>query len=232
MPTSIGRDEVRALVDERDGTVAEVLPRPAYEWAHLPGAIHLPLKGWDLDQVRAVLDPERPVVVYCSDHQCDLSPRAASRLESLGYQAYDYVAGKADWLAHGLPYDGDALLAGRVVTTGIPTCSFRDRLADVRPALDASPTGALVALNAEGVVLGRLPREAVTDDGEVTVEELMHEGPTTVRPSEELGPLVERMHRGGVDAVLVTCSDGHLLGLLERERGHQAIHEPHEHAHR
>ena len=33
-----------------------------------------------------------------------MSPRAAWRLESLGFaRVYDYVAGKADWMAAGLP---------------------------------------------------------------------------------------------------------------------------------
>jgi hypothetical protein len=33
-----------------------------------------------------------------------MSPRAAWRLEALGYDSvYDYAAGKADWLAAGLP---------------------------------------------------------------------------------------------------------------------------------
>jgi len=32
-----------------------------------------------------------------------MSPRAASRLESLGFRdVYDYAAGKADWFAAGL----------------------------------------------------------------------------------------------------------------------------------
>ncbi|MDP9404293.1 MAG: rhodanese-like domain-containing protein [Actinomycetota bacterium] len=33
-----------------------------------------------------------------------MSPRAAWRLEHLGFaQVYDYVAGKVDWMAAGLP---------------------------------------------------------------------------------------------------------------------------------
>jgi CBS domain-containing protein len=47
----------------------------------------------------------------------------------------------------------------------------------------------------------------------------MREGPTTVRPSEELEPLVERMRRADVGGILVTSSGGRLLGLLERRRG-------------
>ena len=37
-----------------------------------------------------------------------MSPRAACRLETLGFsEVYDYVAGKADWLARGLPREGE-----------------------------------------------------------------------------------------------------------------------------
>jgi hypothetical protein len=152
-----------------------------------------------------------------------MSPRAACRLDSLGYNVFDYVAGKADWLAFGLPHQGDAVLADAALTTDVPTCGFRDRLGDVRAALQASPFGMLVALNADGVVLGRLDRESADGgDDQDRVEQLMREGPTTVRPSEELEPLVERMRRARVDAVLVTRSDGRLLGLLERDRGEHA----------
>lgn len=69
MPENIGRDEVRRLIDEREAMVAEVLPRAEYDWAHLAGAIHLPLKCWELDQVERRLDRDRPVIVYCNDFQ-------------------------------------------------------------------------------------------------------------------------------------------------------------------
>ena len=39
-----------------------------------------------------------------------MSPRAACRLETLGFDpsfVFDYVEGKAGWLAHGLPREGD-----------------------------------------------------------------------------------------------------------------------------
>ncbi len=36
-----------------------------------------------------------------------MSPRAAWRLESLGFtRVYDYVAGKVDWFAAGFPREG------------------------------------------------------------------------------------------------------------------------------
>ncbi len=69
MPASIGRDEVQRLQRDEDAVVAEVLPKAEYDWAHLAGAIHLPMKGWDADDVRERLAQDRPVIVYCNDFQ-------------------------------------------------------------------------------------------------------------------------------------------------------------------
>ncbi len=67
MPTGIERDEVRRLLDG-GAQLVEVLPSAEYEDAHLPGAIHLPLKELD-GQTAARLRRDRPVIVYCHDYQ-------------------------------------------------------------------------------------------------------------------------------------------------------------------
>ncbi len=64
MPTGIDRDELRRLADQ-GAQLVEVLPADEYEWAHLPGAVNLPLK--ELDGGMAQLDRSRPVIVYCHD---------------------------------------------------------------------------------------------------------------------------------------------------------------------
>jgi rhodanese-related sulfurtransferase len=64
MPTVIDRDQVRKLTAQ-DAQLVEVLPAEDYEWAHLPGAVSLPLK--QLDQGMVQLDRSRPVIVYCHD---------------------------------------------------------------------------------------------------------------------------------------------------------------------
>jgi rhodanese-related sulfurtransferase len=64
MPTGIGRDELRELTG-REAQLVEVLPASDYEWAHLPGAVSLPLK--ELDARAGQLDRSRPVIVYCHD---------------------------------------------------------------------------------------------------------------------------------------------------------------------
>jgi rhodanese-related sulfurtransferase len=64
MPTGIGRDELQQLIGE-GAQLVEVLPADEYNWAHLPGALNLPLK--QLDASTGQLDRSRPVIVYCHD---------------------------------------------------------------------------------------------------------------------------------------------------------------------
>ena len=64
MPTGIGRDELGELTG-RQAQMAEVLPIGDYDWAHLSGAVNIPLK--ELDARTGQLDRSRPVIVYCHD---------------------------------------------------------------------------------------------------------------------------------------------------------------------
>lgn len=65
MPTPIDLQELERLL--ADGAqLAEVLPQEEYDEGHLPEAISLPLKELTAERA-AVLDPRRPVVVYCWD---------------------------------------------------------------------------------------------------------------------------------------------------------------------
>ena len=61
-----------------------------------------------------------------------MSPRAASRLESIGFtRVYDYVAGKADWGSFGLPLEGQRPSSTRVgahLQTDVPTCTLDESL--------------------------------------------------------------------------------------------------------
>jgi rhodanese-related sulfurtransferase len=68
VPTSIDRNEVQRLVRKEQAQLVEVLPAREFGDEHLPGAINIPLKALDRDST-AVLDRERPVIVYCYDSQ-------------------------------------------------------------------------------------------------------------------------------------------------------------------
>ena len=103
---TLSRDELNEkLGNDFDGVIVEVLEPKYYRKFHLPGAINVPL-GEDFEErIReAVPDKSKPVVVYCMDAECQASPKAAQRMEGLGYQqVYDYEAGKMDWKEAGLP---------------------------------------------------------------------------------------------------------------------------------
>jgi rhodanese-related sulfurtransferase len=69
MEVSSVREVSRQAVQElmaRGAQVVDVLPAEEYQEDHLPGAIHLPLRRIETE-ARTVLDPSRPVVVYCWD---------------------------------------------------------------------------------------------------------------------------------------------------------------------
>lgn len=65
MAREIDRDGVRRLM-EQGAQVVDVLPPREYSEDHLPGAINLPLRKIETEAGQ-VLDPSRPVIVYCWD---------------------------------------------------------------------------------------------------------------------------------------------------------------------
>ena len=156
-----------------------------------------------------------------------MSPRAASRLESIGFEdVYDYVAGKADWGSAGLPLEGmngSDTRAGAYLRTDVPTCRLDDRLHTVCERLDASGWDTCFVVNDEGVVFGRLGRRAIRGGGDVSVEQEMTPGPSTIRPSARLADVVDRMRRQHLTNLPVTTSDGRLIGLLTRTDAEQAL---------
>jgi CBS domain-containing protein len=149
-----------------------------------------------------------------------MSPRAAWRLVALGFdEVYDYVAGKADWAAAGLPLEGRTAsepTAARAADPGAPTCTLDDDLQHVRARVRASDWRQCIVINDERIVLGRLGRDAIDRNEPLSVEEAMTEGPSTVRPDTPLDELLERLERQGLQTAVVTTSEGMLIGVVRR----------------
>ena len=85
-------------------TVINVLPESSHEKAHVPGSITIPLETDDFVQPveRAVGGKARPLVVYCANPSCDLSPKAAKQLESSGFtEVFDFEGGVEAWREEG-----------------------------------------------------------------------------------------------------------------------------------
>lgn len=150
-----------------------------------------------------------------------MSPRAAWRLETLGFSdVYDYVAGKLDWMAAGLPTAGtNATLprAGEVSRKDVPTARLDERLGDVRERVRALGWDAVVATNEERVVLGLLRSKELGKDPDLRIEQAMRPGPSTFRPYVSITEMAQQMTEHQLETSPVTNSDGRLVGLLFRE---------------
>ena len=215
MPTEINREETRTMA-AIGAQLIDTLPAGQYEEERLPGAINIPLKKLDSRSV-ATLDRNTPVIVYCYDYQSDLSARAAWRLETLGFtQVFRYAAGKADWFANGLPREGRQAgipHAGELARTNPPTCHLNDRAGDVYDRVRASGWDMCVVINGRRVPLGALNSEAMTTDPNAAAEALMESGPPTIRPSWTFEETSEYLRNHNQDRVLVTTSEGILMGV-------------------
>lgn len=203
---------------QRGAQLVEVLPREEYEELHLPNALHLPLKELDA-QHAARLDRERPVVVYCWDALCDMSPRAATKLELLGFDVYDYALSKVDWMAHGLPMEGTAAERPTALSYArhdVATCNLDDRAEEIKQRTDSSPYGFALIL-ADRVVLGRVRRSRLEDSpSDASAEELMEPGPSTIRPHTGTDQLASDLQRRGANTAILTTPEGELVGVVSR----------------
>src|SRR5215467_5425517 len=148
-----------------------------------------------------------------------MSPRVAWRLEEAGFgPVYDYVAGKADWLAADLPFDGTAQLAGMFTRRDVATVGERTRAAEALRLLEAQGFGPVLVLNQAGVVMGAAYRDRLEAAvAEAEVGSVMRFGVSTVRPSEDAAALAHRMGHADVTRVVVTRSNGTLIGLFFAE---------------
>lgn len=138
-----------------------------------------------------------------------MSPRAACRLERLGYTTYDYAAGKVDWLAAGMPsVRSDTSERGALddADRHPPTCAPGETVGTV----DTS----VLVVNEQQVVLGRVP--AGRHPASALAVDVMESGPTTVRAHEPLDALLTRMDKRQVHEIVVTTPEGRLLSVVRQ----------------
>ncbi len=147
-----------------------------------------------------------------------MSPRAAWRLESLGFNdVYDYTVGKLDWLAAGLPTEGTNASkprAGTLARKDVPTSALDERLGAVRERAHALGWDAAVVVNKERVVFGLLRAKELAGDGDRLISEAMRPGPSTFRPYVLADEMAKNMVDHKLESSPITTSDGKLVGLL------------------
>ena len=154
-----------------------------------------------------------------------MSPRAAWRLESLGFtEVYEYSAGKSDWGAYGLPLEGTAVKTARIkgiARSDVPTCSLDDTIGIARQR--AERWGTCIVVNEQRVVFGRLFKTELDGDANARAGDVMRPGTSTFRPNVSVVEMLEYMDRRHHETSLVTTSDGRLVGLVRREDAERAV---------
>jgi len=154
-----------------------------------------------------------------------MSPRAAARLETLGFtRVYDYVGGKRDWLAAALPTE--RRLSVDVLRSGDIACHLGDRLGDVVDRLGTAGGDACIVVDDHHVVLGRVRGRALDGDPNSLIETVMRSGPSTIRPDTPLETVVKTLRDGNVSSTLVTDPEGRLIGTLYLEDAERKLAEP------
>jgi CBS domain-containing protein len=147
-----------------------------------------------------------------------MAPRAAARLTTLGFErVYEYKAGKLDWLAAGLPSEGENSTRPRAADASrkdMIVCGLKDRLGDVSERAKGASWDVAVVIDEARIVLGLLRSKQLEMDPNLLVEQAMHAGPSTFRPYVSIKEMADYMVEHELDSAPVTTLDGNLIGVL------------------
>src|SRR3954462_4120532 len=135
-----------------------------------------------------------------------MSPRAACRLEQLGFtDVSDYAGGKMAWMGAGLPTEGsvgDDERIGALARPMAPTCDVATPVEQLR-ARAAGDTFAIVLAGSD-VVVGVVALDRLSAQGATTAGDVMDPGPSTFRPSLPIAEAHEYVEKHGLDHLLIT----------------------------
>ena len=218
MPAPVGRGDVQAL-SAAGAILLDVLDPEEFAQAHLPGARNLPLGRLAADHL-ADLGRGEPIVVYGAGSECDRSARAARLLEHDGFEeVYDYEGGKSDWLAFGLPFEGDGTVLAVHLLEPCLCVADDETVATLRSRLDDQVVPDAVVVDSAGIVLGVVGRSALAGAApDAPARQIAQLDPVTVRPSAPADELAAHLEDAGAPAALVTTSSGRLLGQVTGAR--------------
>lgn len=136
-------------------------------------------------------------------------------------EVFDDAPGKVDWQAYGLPVESDdeiPLVKDRLERL-IPVCRLADSASVAKRAMQEIGANLCPIVNDAGIVLGLVGKDVWHAPDATPVEEIMEPAPTTIRPSVSIEEAAKMLDSYEIDSVLVTRSDGKLLGVFTPERG-------------
>jgi CBS-domain-containing membrane protein len=149
-----------------------------------------------------------------------VSPRAACRLATLGFEeVYDYAPSKVDWMARGLPMEGEKAGEPRAIDlarTDVVTCGLQDTIRAIHERVAKSPYRFAFVLGPGGVLLGRLGKANLEHDPDAQAQDVMEPGPSTTRPDTAPEKLLAKLQQNDLTIAILTDPEGRLLGIVRR----------------
>jgi hypothetical protein len=143
---------------------------------------------------------------------------------------YDYPAAKSDWMAAGLPTEGEASgrpTAGTVARRDVPTCHLEESLRMFGSEPERRGGTPASWSTRRGSSWGSSAPSSSAGKEDLTAESAMRPGPSTFRPHVPIAEMAEVMAQHDLPNAPVTTSTGKLIGLLVREDVERAAHERH-----
>jgi rhodanese-related sulfurtransferase len=98
----------RQIYDSRTALFVDARARETYEEGHIPGAVSLPVGGFDeyIDSFMSEYSTDRSIVTYCSGRTCEDSHELAMLLQESGFfDVRVFIDGFPGWEAEGYPIE-------------------------------------------------------------------------------------------------------------------------------
>jgi CBS domain-containing protein len=108
----------------------------------------------------------------------------------------------------------ESLMVMERMQGGVPSCRLDEAVGQVGTRAQQRGFSVCAVVNQHGIVLGIIGQSDWDSDPTASAEQLMASAPTTLRPSASLEKAQETLEKSDRGAVLVTDSDGKLLGAF------------------
>lgn len=98
----VDTSEMRRLVEEGRHLVLDARSMQEYDMGQIPGAMPLPIADFEdhFLGIAPILEPDSPLIAYCSSAECDQALLLAERLREAGYANVKiYLDGWKAWQA-------------------------------------------------------------------------------------------------------------------------------------
>jgi rhodanese-related sulfurtransferase len=106
-PKAVTLEQAKTLYNQKT-TFIDARDRGEYLIGHIKDAVNIPYYGFEEFEYQLDFIPlNKPIVIYCSGTDCDLSVMLGNKLFKLGYSyIYIFFGGWNNWVENNLPVNG------------------------------------------------------------------------------------------------------------------------------